>query len=196
MLSHLRLSPFILAILCSLLLACQNNPQPKISHHEDKQADFSQYQTFSLADQPEIKFFSEASAKHYKTAFDQSIIKAMEAKGYRYQQSDGDLYVNYRAEVDNELDSFNNAIPMTPTRMGYYQSWASWYSGPLTQETEGGDTRISYTGAINIDVVDWAKKRAVWQGVYQKKLVEKDQHEAKQMIDKAITEVLASLPKR
>ncbi|MCP8897832.1 DUF4136 domain-containing protein [Gilvimarinus xylanilyticus] len=196
MFSQLRISTVIIAVACALLLACQSNPRPQISHHQDKQADFSQYQSFSLADEPEIQFFSEASGKHYKSAFDQSIIAAMEAKGYQYQQSDGDLYVNYRAEVDNELDSFNNAIPITPTRMGYYQSWASWYSGPLTQETEGGNTRISYTGAINIDVVDWSEKRAVWQGVYQKKLVEKNAQEAEKMIDQAVTKVLSSLPKR
>ena len=120
----------------------------------------------------------------------------MKAKGYQYQQSGGDLYVNYRAEVDNELDSFNNAVPITPNRMGYCQSWSSWYSGPLTQETEGGNTRISYTGAINIDVVDWSEKRAVWQGVYQKTLVEKNAQEAEAMISKAVNDVLQSLPKR
>ncbi len=192
-----RLHSLALIVLCTAIVACQsNNPRPEISHHRDKDADFSQYQTFSLTDEPEVVFFSEASSDHYRKNFDKSIIETMEAKGYQYQQSGGDLYVNYRAEVDNELDSFNNAVPITPNRMGYYQSWSSWYSGPLTQETEGGNTRISYTGAINIDVVDWSEKRAVWQGVYRKKLVEKNAQEAETMISKAVDDVLESLPKR
>ncbi|MDO3384732.1 DUF4136 domain-containing protein [Gilvimarinus sp. SDUM040013] len=175
----------------AVLAACQSAPKPKIESIYNKAADFSVYRTFSLTREPEMLLYDDA--KPYIAVFNTAIISAMEDKGYRHIEEGGDLFVNYRAEVDNQLESFNNAIPITPNRMGYYSSWASLY-GPLPQEREGGSTRITYTGALNIDVVDAKHKQAIWQGVYQQKITSDRRDDREALIKKAAEDVLATLP--
>ena len=175
------------------LAACQTTPPPKVQAHYNKAVDFSQYQSFSLTDTPELVLYDDATAR-YREQFDRAIIEALEKKGYQHVASGGDLFINYRAEVDNQLESFSNAIPITPDRYGYYHSWASLY-GPLPQEREGGNTRITYTGALNIDVVDREKNQAIWQGVYQKKITSDQPDDRQRLIDSAVEDVLSNLPR-
>lgn len=158
----------------------------------NKAADFKHYKTFSITATPEFVLYE--NAEPYVEVFNQAIIKELEKKGYAYAAEGGDLFVNYRAEVDNQLENFDNAIPITPDRFGYYRSWASLY-GPLPQETEGGDTRISYIGSLNIDIVDAEHQQAVWQGVYQRKITSDSIEARRQLINDAVHGVLTSLPK-
>lgn len=182
---------FALTFTILLLAGCQSTPTPEIQAQTAKDADFSQYQTFSLTDTPSIQVYGEPEpvAQDVATA----IARELTAKGYRQVDSNGDLFINFHAEIDNDVQAFNNAIPITPDRTGYYRSWASLY-GPLPQEREGGTTRITYAGAINIDVVDRTANQAVWQGVYQRKLTAEDEHERTKVIDGAVKSLLFSLP--
>lgn len=183
----------VLAVTTILVLAaCQSSPKPKTQSIYNKAADFSSYQTFSLTEQPELLLYDDA--KPYIEVFNRAIVAALEDKGYQYVTEGGDLFVNYRAEVDNQLESFNNAIPVTPDSTGYYHSWSSLY-GPLPQEREGGNTRITYTGALNIDIVDAKHQQAVWQGVYQQKITSDSRADREAIIHKAVNEVLKTLPK-
>jgi hypothetical protein len=182
---------FALTSTVLLLASCQSTPTPEIQTLTAKNTDFSLYQTFSLTSTPGIQVYGEPEpvAQDVATA----IARELTAKGYRQVDRNGDLFINFHAEIDNDVQAFNNAIPITPDRTGYYRSWASLY-GPLPQEREGGTTRITYAGAINIDVVDRSANQAVWQGVYRRKLTAEDENEQTQVIDQAVTSLLRSLP--
>ena len=174
-----------------LLAACQSTPAPTVKAVYDRATDFSDYRTFSITQTPEITVYGDKAP--VARAFAAAIDREMSAEGYRHVETGGDLYINYRVEIDNDIEAFNNAVPITPDRTGYYRSWSSLY-GPLPQEREGGTTRITYTGAANIDIVDSARKQAVWQGVYQRKLNKLDEDQPDEMIGKAVQELLSSFP--
>ncbi|WP_041523705.1 DUF4136 domain-containing protein [Gilvimarinus agarilyticus] len=189
---HLRHSGFLFALISAFLLsACTTAPTPHIQSHADKDTDFSAYQTFSLTSSPEVSVYGEPTPFTQDMA--DAIAHELSKKGYQQVPSDGDLFINFRLEIDNDVEAFNNAVPVTPDRVGYYRSWSSLY-GPLPQEREGGTTRITYTGVINIDVVDREANHAVWQGVYQRALTADDETGHSKAIEQAVKSLLFSLP--
>ncbi|WP_339899471.1 DUF4136 domain-containing protein [uncultured Gilvimarinus sp.] len=189
---HLRHTGSLIALVGALLLsACQSAPTPHIQTQAAPDADFSAYQTFSLTSSPEINVYGESQSVAQDMA--KAIAQELTKKGYQQVASDGDLFINFRLELDNDVEAFNNAIPVTPDRVGYYRSWSSLY-GPLPQEREGGTTRITYTGVINIDVVDREANHAVWQGGYYRSLTADDETGQTQAIQQAVQSLLFSLP--
>jgi len=175
----------------ALLTACASGPD--IQSDYDHTVDFSQYKTFG--------FFNPMSIEgdHYSTLFGrqfrESIGREMRARGY-VESNNPDLSINVSARLQEKTKVTTTSDPMMHGgyygyRRGYYDPWMNYGYGTSTQVSQ-------YTeGTINIDLVDMALKRMVWEGVAIGRLKEgRSNAEVRTAIDEGVTTMFAAYPFR
>ena len=109
----------------------------------------------------------------------------MEARGYRYTESDPDLLVNFSARLAKKVQ----VDPLTSQQIGYYsyrrvgvyKTWPSYaYQNNVDEYTEG---------TLNIDLVDAKRKQLVWEGVAVGRVTDDKLANPEPAIDKAVAEI-------
>jgi hypothetical protein len=168
----------------AMLTGCASGP--KIQTDYDPSVDFTQYKTFG--------FFSPMSieGKNYSTlwgqAFRTSIGREMRRLGY-VESNDPDLAINVSARLQDKTRVTTTSDPYMGGnyygyRRGYYQPWGSYGYGTTTHVSQ-------YTeGTVNIDVVDIAQKRMVWEGVAIGRMKDnRTNKKVRENIDNAVTEM-------
>lgn len=174
-----------------ILLSCASGPQ--IQSDYDPDIDFSQYKTFG--------FFSPMSieGENYSTLFGRqfrdSISREMQARGY-VQSDDPDLGINVSAKLQEKTKVTQTTDPMMyggyyGYRRGYYDPWMGYGFGTTTNVSQ-------YTqGTVNVDLVDMAQKRMVWEGIAIGRVKEgRSNAEIRQAIDAGVTTMFAGYPFR
>jgi len=185
---------FVVSIFLSgivLLAACASGPD--IQSDYDPEVDFSQYKTFG--------FFSPMSIEgnNYSTLFGRqfrdSIGREMRARGY-VESNNPDLSVNVSARLQEKTKVTTTTDPMMMGgyygyRRGYYDPWMGYGYGTTTNVSQ-------YTeGTINVDLVDMAQKRMVWEGVAIGRVKEgRSNAEIRTAIDQGVTTMFAGYPFR
>jgi hypothetical protein len=155
----LRLQRLVPIALVLLVTACASGP--KIQTNYDPSVDFGKYRTYG--------FFTPMSieGEHYSTIygaiFREAIGREMEARGYVPSEAP-DLLINVSASMQEKIQVSQTSAP--PYHGGYYGYRAGFYD-PWGGYGWNNQTHVSqYTeGTINIDLVDRAQKRMVWEGV-------------------------------
>jgi hypothetical protein len=179
-----------LPLLAGLLLtACASGPE--IQSDFDRSVDFSQYKTFG--------FFSPMSVEgeNYSTMFGQqfrtSIAREMRARGY-VESDNPDLGINVSARMQEKTKVTQTTDPMMVGgyygyRRGFYDPWMSYGYGTTTNVSQ-------YTqGTVNVDIVDMAQKRMVWEGVAIGRLKEgRSNAEIRTAIDSGVTTMFGGYP--
>ena len=152
-------STVLATILLAASLASCTGSAPDIQSDFDHSANFASYKTFGYASPlgTDVDGYSPVVTQSLKSA----TRRELEARGYRYADSDPDLLVNFGARLAEKGGS-----PMVQTqhvgyygyrRVAVYQAWPSYvYSHNAEKYTEG---------TINIDLVDAKRKQLVWEGV-------------------------------
>jgi hypothetical protein len=179
---------FIFAVVF-LLSACASGPQ--IQSDFDPSVDFSQYKTFGFFDPMRIE------GENYSTLFGQqfrtSIRREMTARGY-VESSNPDLGVNVSARLQEKTKVTQSPDPMMHAgyygyRRGYYDPWMSYGYGTTTNVSQ-------YTqGTVNVDIVDLAQKRMVWEGVAIGKVKEgRSNSDVRTAIDEGVTTMFEGYP--
>jgi len=174
-----------------MLSACASGPD--IQSDYDPEVDFSQYKTFG--------FFSPMSIEgnNYSTLFGRqfrdSIGREMRARGY-VESNNPDLSVNVSARLQEKTKVTTTTDPMMMGgyygyRRGYYDPWMGYGYGTTTNVSQ-------YTeGTINVDLVDMAQKRMVWEGVAIGRVKEgRSNAEIRTAIDQGVTTMFAGYPFR
>ena len=179
---------FVLFILVgfAMLTGCASGPTIQTDY--DPSVDFSQYRTFG--------FFSPMSieGENYSTlfgqAFRESIGREMRALGY-VESDNPDLGINVSARLHEKTKVTTTTDPVMHGgyygyRRGYYNPWGSYGYGTSTHVSQ-------YTeGTINIDIVDMARKRMVWEGVAIGRLKEgRSNAEVREAIDDGVARMFA-----
>lgn len=174
-----RIGLMMLAV--ALLAACSTTPT--IRSERDHGVDFSAYRTFGFV---EVTGTDRAGYETLVTrTLKASTRREMEARGYRYAESDGELLVNFNAELADRVEI--TPRPMPASDYYGYRDYVTWrdYGVIVDQYKEG---------TLNIDVVDARQQRLVWEGVAIGRVTEKAYRDREQAIDKAVSEIFKAYP--
>ena len=139
--------------------ACSKNPPPDIEADFDHSANFASYKTFAYASPlgTEVDGYASEITNGLKSA----TRRELEARGYRYQEGDADLLVNFSALLtkkgQNPLADAQHVGYYGYRKVAVYKEWPSY----AYRAAEGRYTE----GTINIDLVDAKNKQLVWEAV-------------------------------
>lgn len=178
--------PVLAAVLTISLQAC-SSPSNTVSV-QDPDADFSRYDTYAfladVADNPESFQSIEA------TLLKQYVDREMEQRGFTRVEEDPDLLINFSIETQEKIVS--RSVPTGGYGIGYdpfydvyYGDWGISHTTRIDQYTEG---------KLNIDAIDVALRKLVWQGSTKGRLTEKDLRNGEQILDRAVKEIFEEFP--
>lgn len=181
----------MLAVVALLLTACASGP--KIESDYDHTVDFSQYRTYGFFNPMGIENPNYSSI--YGSIFRAAITREMENRGYTLSD-DPDLMINVSGRLQDKTKVTTTSDPYMAGgyygyRRGAYGAWGGYGYGTTTHVS-------NYTeGTINVDMVDRALKRMVWEGVAVGRINEKKTNdETRANIHAGITEMFAGYPFR
>lgn len=182
---------FFLLISVMALMSCASGP--KFESDYDHTIDFSQYKTFG--------FFTPMSIEggNYSTLFGrqfrESIGRELRARGY-VESSNPDLGVNVSVNLQQKTKVTTTSDPMMTGsyygyRRGVYDPWGSYGYGTTTHVSQ-------YTeGTVNVDLVDMAQKRMVWEGIAFGRVKEgRSNADTRVAIDEGVTTMFSGYPFR
>jgi hypothetical protein len=155
----ISLQRLVLIAAVLLLTACASGP--KIQTNYDPSVDFSKYRTYGFFNPMSVE--GENYSTIYGAVFREAIGREMEARGY-VRSEEPDLLINVSARMQEKIQVSQTSA--APYHGGYYGYRAGFYD-PWGGYGWNTQTHVSqYTeGTVNVDVVDRAQKRMVWEGV-------------------------------
>ena len=184
----------LLASLCAavlLLTACAS--KPTIETDYDRTIDFSQYRTYAFFNPMGIENPNYSSI--YGSIFRNAISREMESRGYR-KSDNPDLLINVSGRLQDKTKVTTTSDPYMAGgyygyRRGRYGAWGGYGYGTTTHVS-------NYTeGTVNVDMVDRAQKRMVWEGVAVGRVKEdRTNEETRANINAGIKEMFAGYPFR
>ncbi len=177
------------ALLMGLLAACATGP--RVSTDSDPRVDFSAYRTFSFYSPLAIEdkgYASLVSARMKAAARAE-----MEARGYRYTETDPDLWLNINAYMQRRTDV--NTIPDVDYAYYYSYRYRGYVAVPYWRDRT---TVHRYTeGTMNIDLVDARRNALVWEGIAVGRVTRNQSAEQRDAaIDSTIGAIFAQYPHR
>jgi len=174
-----------------ILASCAS--KPTIESDYDHSIDFSQYKTYGFFNPMGIENPSYSSI--YGSIFRDAISKEMESRGYT-QSDNPDLMINVSGRLQDKTKVTTTSDPYMHGgyygyRRGAYGAWGGYGYGTSTHVS-------NYTeGTVNVDMVDRALKRMVWEGVAVGRVNEKKTNEeTRTNIHNGIQEMFAGYPFR
>ncbi len=187
-----KLSRWVLITATALLLAsCAS--KPTIESDYDRTIDFSQYKTYGFFNPMGIENPNYSSI--YGSVFRDAIGKEMESRGYK-QSDHPDLVINVSGRLQDKTKVTTTSDPYMGGgyygyRRGAYGAWGGYGYGTSTHVS-------NYTeGTVNVDMVDLAQKRMVWEGVAVGRINEKNtSDDTRANIYAGIQEMFAGYPFR
>lgn len=176
----------------TLLTACASGPN--IQSDYDRSVDFSQFKTYGYFTPLGIENpnYSSLLGQMFRDAIDAQ----MQPRGYILSDNP-DLLINVSARLEDKTKVSTYTDPMVGYR-GYYGYRGGMYA-PWGGYGYGTTTHVSqYTeGTVNIDMVDIAQKRMVWEGIAIGRVNEKKQNEnLRQDIMDGVAEMFENYPFR
>ena len=174
-----------------LLAACASGPT--IESDYDHSIDFSQYKTYAFFNPMGIENPNYSSI--YGSIFRTAISAEMESRGY-VMSDNPDLMINVSGRLQDKTKVTTTSDPYMGGgyygyRRGAYGTWGGYGYGTQTHVS-------NYTeGTINVDMVDRAEKRMVWEGVAVGRVNDKNTpDETRANIHSGIKEMFANYPFR
>ena len=174
-----------------LLTACAS--KPTIQADYDHPIDFSQYRTYAFFNPMGIENPNYSSI--YGSIFRSAISREMESRGYT-KSDNPDLLINVSGRLQDKTRVTTTSDPYMSGgyygyRRGRYGAWGGYGYGTTTHVS-------NYTeGTVNVDMVDRAQKRMVWEGVAVGRVQEnRTNEETRANINAGIKEMFAGYPFR
>ena len=179
------------ATVALLISGCAS--KPTIETDYDYTVDFGQFRTYGFFNPLGIESPNYSSI--YGSIFRQAIGKEMESRGYK-QSDNPDLLINVSGRLQEKTKVTTTSDPYMAGgyygyRRGAYGAWGGYGYGTTTHVS-------NYTeGTVNVDIVDRAQKRMVWEGVAIGRINEKTTNEKRRAnIQAGIQEMFAAYPFR
>jgi len=180
-----------LAVAALLIAGCASKPTIKTDY--DHTIDFSQYKTYAFFNPMGIENPNYSSI--YGSIFRDAISKEMESRGYT-KSDNPNLLINVSGRLQDKIRVTTTSDPYMAGnyygyRRGAYGAWGGYGYGTTTNVS-------NYTeGTVNVDMVDRAQKRMVWEGVAVGRVKEnKTNEETRKNIHAGIQEMFAGYPFR
>lgn len=168
-----------------LLAGCASSP--RISAEADPSVDFSAYRTFGFYSPLALE--KDGYATPTSEAIKAAVRTQMEARGYAFAVENPDLWVNINTYIEERTDVYT-----TPTvDYGYYYSYRHGYVLMPYWSEQTNVSRYS-EGTLNIDVVDAAQNRLIWEGIAVGRIAKLKPEERSMKINAAIAEIFLKFP--
>lgn len=180
---------FLLLLAVLLLAACATGPN--IRTDQDPQADFSRYQTWAFYSP--IAMESSGYSTWITSRIKDNIRREMQARGYRYDESNPQLLVNFQGVLKDKIDVYSTPRMGYDAFYGYRRGY--FYPSPFWDN----DTMVrQYTeGTLTVDMVDAAQKRLLWTGAAIGRVSSKQtQPQRMGEIDISISQIFGQYPHR
>ncbi|MDH4047235.1 MAG: DUF4136 domain-containing protein [Gammaproteobacteria bacterium] len=178
----------LVIIAASLLTACASTPNTFIN--ADPNVDFSQYKTFGYF--PTLSTDKGQYESLVSNFLKVAVAQQFDRRGLTYDDDDPQLLVNFYINTKEKIRT--RSVPSAGGYYGYrdpfYSPWGGYGMGM------GYETRVDqYTeGTLNIDVVDAATKKLVWEGAIAGRLSDKDIRNMETTVDGAVASVMMGYP--
>ena len=171
-----------------LLAACATGPRVRTDY--DPSADFSRYRTWGFY--KPIAMEESGYSTWISDRIKDNVRREMEARGYRYVESDPDLQVNFQGIVREKTDVWS--VPRTDYQYFYSYRRRSYFAVPVWYD----ETQVNqYTeGTLTVDLVDAERNRMVWTGAAIGRVTRKTPQERLAEVDTAIASIFAQYPYR
>ena len=171
-----------------LLAGCASGP--RISSEADPEADFGSYRSFGFY--TPLALEKEGYATPTTDRIKAAARAQMESRGYVFTADQPDLWVNLNAYMQEKTDV--STIPTVDYNYYYSYRARSYFAVPYWQERT--DVRQYTEGTLNVDLVDRAKNRLVWEGIAVGRVSKIKPEERGARIDSAVAEIFARFPYR
>lgn len=153
-----RTATWLVALCAAVLLAgCATGP--RITTEADPEADFARYRTFAFYSPLAIESegYSSAMSERMKAA----ARTQMESRGYVFTSDNPDLWVNINAYTQRRTE----VSSMPTVDYAYYYSYRAnrYFAVPYWRDRT--DVYRYTEGTMNVDLVDAARNRLVWEGI-------------------------------
>ena len=178
--------PALAALLALLLAACTTGP--RVRTDADPAADFSQYTTYAFYDP--LAMEESGYTNYLSDRIKQSIRREMEARGYRFDESDPDLLVNSQAVIRERADVYS--VPRMDVQYFYSYRARSYFAVPVWYD----QARVSeYTeGTLTVDLVDADRNHLVWTGDAIGRVTQESPQERARAANEAIAAIFMQFP--
>ena len=173
----------LLLISCTFFIASCSSI--KITYDYDKQADFSQYNTYNFDKETLELAINELNRGRLLAAIDNEMTK----KGFT-KSDNPDAIVHVIAKVEKQMQATANT---TGGGMGYGRWGGYGYGGGFSTTTINYDEY--HDGTLFISLIDGSSEKIIWQGVATKTLDESASVEKKEKnINYAMEQVFSKYP--
>lgn len=173
------------AVLAVLAVAgCASTPNTFAN--ADPTVDFTAYKTYGFLDKlsTDKEGYESMESSFLKVALAQQF----DRRGMTYSQ-EPDLLINFYIHTQEKIQT--RSVPVTGAYYGFrdpfYDTWGGY---------GGFETRVEqYTeGTLNIDVIDAARKKLVWEGVIAGRVTDRAIRNLEQTIDGAVAAIMKNYP--
>jgi hypothetical protein len=175
----------ITLVLASCWLAASCASTPDIYVNSDPSVNVATYSTFGFFTPlgTDKKGYGSLTSERLKAA----TRTRLESLGYKYSETNSQLLINFAGQLNDKLRV--DSAPVTGGYYGYragmYGAWGGYNTTYVDQYTEG---------TLNIDIVDAAANRMVWEGVATGRVTDETMQNIGPAIDSAVAELLANFP--
>lgn len=184
-----RTATWIAAACAALLLAgCATGP--RVSTEADPRADFSAYRTWAFHEPLAVEAYGYETAT--SEIVKQAVNREMQARGYAYDAESPDLRVNVNAYMQRRTDV--SSIPTVDHAFYYSYRHRAYFAQPYWSERT--QVREYTEGTMNVDLVDAAQNRLVWEGIAVGRVSNVTAENRELRITQAIAEIFARYPHR
>ncbi len=177
----------VLALLVVMFLAsCATGP--RVRTDTDPAADFSRYSTYAFY-QP-LAMEESGYTNYLSDRIKASVRRAMDARGYRFDEADPDLLVNFQGVIRERSDVYS--VPRSDIRYFYSYRARRYFAVPVWYD----QTRVNdYTeGTLTIDLVDADRNHLVWTGDAIGRVTQRSPQERALAAEQAIAAIFMEYP--
>ena len=171
--------------LFTLVAGCASGPEVRVT--ADPAANLAAYHTFNYV--TPLGTDREGYESIVSTALKEATTEELTRRGYRLADTP-DFLVNFGARLDDRLRVTKVPVAGPPLgyyfyRRGFYDPWYGYNDVDVDQYTEG---------TVNIDIVDAAAKRLVWEAVAVGRMNEKAMEDIPATARKVVPQMLEKFP--
>ncbi|WP_394696327.1 DUF4136 domain-containing protein [Pseudoxanthomonas japonensis] len=179
---------WMMAAAVLLLASCATGP--RVTSDVDPSANFGQYRSFAFYSPLAIEGQGYATLTSGRTK--DAARRQMESRGYVYDETSPDLWVNLNAYMQEKTD-----VVSTPeVDYDYYYSYRARRYVSVPYWRDRTDVYKYTEGTLNVDLVDAKQNRLVWTGVAVGRVGRTKPEERGAKIDAAVAEIFLRYPYR
>ena len=172
------------ALIAVFLTGCATTPNTFAN--ADPTVDFTSYKTYGFLEKlsTDKEGYESMESNFLKVA----VAQQFDRRGMSYSENP-DLLVNFYIHTEEKIST--RSVPSMGAYYGFrdpfYDTWGGY---------GGFETRIDqYTeGTLNIDVIDAANKKLVWEGAIVGRVTDKAIRNLEKAIDGAVEEIMKNYP--